>query len=278
MLMLHRPKWFARRPLPALARMTERRYSADRETWPMVRRGAWAVVAALGCVAGAWLTPLAMADDLPDSTPPPIANGPPGFRDIWEKSQGLRPKPSSDTSPVLIDKLGAKYNIPRNFLVYLPGALTYATLKITIPGFNPLTDETRACFEHRQADCEPLEIAIGSGYVPGRIAFERMSDLFRNKEPNKYPYGYDEYDVGDDNGRTEHYTKEIGANFIYFSCFVDKRTQDWSDKSTCTDHFFYKKTPLRFFIRRERIGLIPEIEAGVRHLMESFEVKGGEKP
>jgi hypothetical protein len=219
-----------------------------------------------------------MADDLPNSTPPPIANGSPGFRDIWEKSQGLRPKWSLDSSPVLIDVFGVKYDIPRNFLVYLPGPLTFPTLKITIPGFSPLTEETRACFEHRQANCEPLEITIGNGYVPGRVAFQRTSELFRNKELNKYPYGYDEYDIGPDNARGENYTKENGADFIYFTCFVDETTQDWMDKSTCDDHFFYKKTPLHFFIRRERIGLVPEIEAGVRHLMESFEVKGGEKP
>jgi hypothetical protein len=225
-----------------------------------------------------WLTPLAIADDLPSPTPPPVANSPLGFRDTWENSQGLRSKPSLDTSPVLIDVFGAKYNIPRNFLVYLPGPLTFPTLKITIPGFSPLTEETRACFEHRQANCEPVQITIGSGYVPGRIAFERMSELFLNKEPNKYPYGYNEYNIGPDNARCENYTKENGADFIYFTCFVDKMTQDWERKSTCNDHFFYKKTPLHFFIRRERIDLVPEIEAAVRHLMESFEVKGGEKP
>jgi hypothetical protein len=37
-----------------------------------------------------------------------------------------------------------------------------------------------------------------------------MSDLFRNKEPNKYPHGYDEYDVGPDNARIENYTQEDG--------------------------------------------------------------------
>jgi hypothetical protein len=231
----------------------------------------------LGCVAGTWLTPLAIADDVPSPTPPPIANSPPGFRDTWEKSQGLRSKPSLDSRPVLIDVFGAKYNIPRNFLAYLSSALTFPTLKITIPGFNPLTEETRACFEHRQADCEPVQITIGSGHVPGRVAFGRMSELFRNKEPNKYPYGYDEYDIGDDSGRTEVYTKENESDFIYFTCILFKTTdRDWSNKSVCDDHFFYKKTPLHFFIRRERIGLVPEIEAGARHLMESFEVKGGE--
>jgi hypothetical protein len=56
------------------------------------------------------------------------------------------------------------------------------------------------------------------------------------------------------------------------------RVRGKADRSICDDHFFYKATPLHFFIRRERIGLVPEIEAGVRSLMESFEVKGGEKP
>jgi hypothetical protein len=240
-------------------------------------RGAWAAVAALGCAAG-WFASTAMADDAENPAPPPIANGPPGFRDIWEKSQALRPKPSVDASPVLIDVSGAKYSIPRNFLVYLPSELTYATLKVTIPGFKPLTEETRACFEHRQASCEPIEVDIRNGAPENRVYFARESRSFRNKEPHAYPYGYDEYDIGPDNARIEIYTKSIGNDFIYFDCLVDKTTSDWEYKSTCDDHFDYKTTQLHFFIRREHIRLVPEIEASVRNLMESFDVTGGEKP
>jgi hypothetical protein len=259
--------------------MGEFRQASRGEIGTMGRRGAWGEVAALGWAAGLWLMPLAMADDAPNPAPPPIANGPPGFRDIWEKSQPLRAKSSLDTSPVLIDVFGTKYNIPRNFLVYLPSELTYATLKVTLPGFKPLTEETRPCFEHRQADCEPLEISIGDGYVPHRIAFERMAKYFRNNEAHEDKNGFSEYDIGSDNGRTEVYTKTIGSDFIYFTCFVDKTsTLDWSDNSVCDDHFDDKAIGLHFFIRRARIGLVPDIEASVRNLMESFDVTGGEKP
>jgi hypothetical protein len=226
--------------------MGEFRQASRGEIGTMGRRGAWGEVAALGWAAGLWLMPLAMADDAPNPAPPPIADGPPGFRDIWEKSQPLRAKSSLDTSPVLIDVFGTKYNIPRNFLVYLPSELTYATLKVTLPGFKPLTDETRPCFEHRQADCEPLEVVIGSGYVSQRVAFEREFRHFINKEPRQSSDGYDEYDIGPDNARIENYTRTIGDELVYFTCLVDKTEPGWSAKSICDDHFFYNKTPLHF--------------------------------
>jgi hypothetical protein len=158
---------------------------------------------------------------------------------------------------------------------------------VTIPGYKippflPQTEDIQDCFNSilkgEQAGCRSIEFSIQHPYtVTHRELLARSADGFRNKEPRKGPFGYDVYDIGPENARREVYTKEQdGASFL-FDCMIS-----YSDEGrrfgTCDDRFPLKDgNSVHFFFGLGQIGYIPEIESGIRDLMEKFRIKDIEK-
>jgi hypothetical protein len=198
----------------------------------------------------------------------------PPYREVWEKSQILNPKPSLDTTPVTVKIVSVVYRIPRNYLIYMEPMIP--TLKLTWPGLQPLTKESQRCFgsiaKSEQSGCTSFEFLLfGSrGPGPGGRAhtnaekFENFKKIFPNVTPRRGPFGYDIYDLGPEEARTEHYRKEDGD--IWFRC----------SSNVCDDWFrLNDMNHMQFFFRRPNIEQVPEIEARMRRIMADFASQEG---
>jgi hypothetical protein len=198
-------------------------------------------------------------------------------QDIWKKSQSLRPQPSTDTTPAVVKVGSNTYRIPRNYISYFD----ILTIRVTVPGykipaFEPLTGETHDCFgsilQGEKAGCESIEFNVEFPFISHQESFARFTPLFTSQDPRKGPFGYDVYDIGPENARREVYTKNHDGDFILFSClFVS------SDRhiAVCDDWFTLNDgNSVHFFFHLNQIGNIPDIEVGIRNLMEGFREKG----
>jgi len=188
--------------------------------------------------------------------------------------QDLRSIPSTDTRPIKV-KIGAvTYAIPRNYILY-PINGQPVVLQVTYPGFQPLTEETRPCIEHKiWRQCLPIQLRIELG--PHNNVM--MGNLLKNGQitlRSDHPLGYNIYEEGPENARIEIYRRELDNIFI--NCYLIPEND--APDSICED--FIDVDPqhsniIRIFIGRKNIGDIPEINEQVTKLINSF-VEAGEK-
>jgi hypothetical protein len=190
----------------------------------------------------------ALAEQVQGAAGPPNPDpfhGDGSMNETWRKSQILGSGLSADITPTPITLGNVTYLIPRNYIYnrYL------GTLKVTYPDFKPFNEETKDCFDAKiayQTGCRTIEIRLGPGGNTGRKALEtglNNMNLYRLKHeqapitPRKGPYGYDIYDFGPDDARSEEYFR-ADLN-IYFSCFI--HIVNGSRDATCDDTFALEK-------------------------------------
>ncbi len=199
-------------------------------------------------------------------------------QDGWPSPESLHAAPSTDTS-IVETKIGSvTYRIPRNYILY-PN-LGYPVLKVTFPGFEPLTEETRDCFDPKlqlaQNACTTLELRLHGGIGPDGLPFsnaKRFGNVLRNwmnfdPRPVKRvgPFGYDLYEVGRDSSQAEHYRKEAGD--VYFYCMIGEST---FESGVCNDTIFLEDgNSVAFFFQYDQIKNVEQIETDIRKLMASF--------
>jgi hypothetical protein len=138
----------------------------------------------------------------------------------------LNPKPSLDTTSVVIKVADVTYRIPRN---YLTTTGDIPTIRLAWPRLEPLKEDNRECFgsinQGNKAGCYFFEFHIlGSrGPGPGGRALtneEMFQNSIRSKSttPRDGPFGYQIYSIGPSNARIEIYRKTEGDR--YFVCFL----------------------------------------------------------
>jgi hypothetical protein len=197
--------------------------------------------------------------------------------EVWKKSQSLRPRQSTDTTPVTVKVGDVTYKIPRN---YISMYFDFPQLKVTYPGFKPYTEETSGCFDRRleaSLGCTTLELNMRLSY-PNKPRFEnaiRAIPRFRERplSPRPGPYGYDIYDQGPDNARSEIYRSE--SEDIFFECgiFDNNGVRD----AVCDDAVSLSDgNAVRFRFRLKQISELRNFEAGIRQMMLGF-VQGDDK-
>jgi hypothetical protein len=165
------------------------------------------------------------------------------YDEIKKRSQIFESKPSFDTAPVVVQIVDVTYRIPRNYLSKLPPAIP--AVKVTFPGFRPLTEETRDCFDakwqHQNPGiCTAFEfLLLGSrGPAPGGRAYtaaERLENFKKNIPggvQRRGPYGYDIYEIGPEEARIQRYRKIEGD--ILLTCFGN---DDGTGSGVCDDTF-----------------------------------------
>lgn len=198
---------------------------------------------------------------------------------IWQKSQSLRPKPSTDTTPVTIKVAAVTYRIPRNYLIFMGEV---PILKVTWPGLRPLTEKTRKCFgsilQSRLVGCTSIKFILHGSGGPVLNNVEALQNLLKSRKPTvkrQGPFGYTVYETGPKGARIETYAKPIGASsMILFDCLMSQG--DSSKHAICNDWFKLNDNNwIHFVLRYSQRMSTAEIEAGMRTLMESFRVKGG---
>jgi hypothetical protein len=197
------------------------------------------------------------------------------IEEIWKKSQSLRSEPSTDTTPVTAKVGEIVYSIPRN---YIPSALDFPVLKVTYPGFKPLTDETRGCFDPKvrtSLGCTTLELHVrfSDSHYRGYDRLIRATTPDHSMPaPRPGPYGYEIFDLGPENARTEIYQSK--AENIFFSCMI-------FDNNGIRDAVCEDLLPLsdgnviRFFFNLKQISELRDFESGIRQLMSKL--RTGEK-
>lgn len=192
--------------------------------------------------------------------------------DIWRKSQSLRPQPSMDTTPVSVKVGSISYNIPRNYIWNLH--FTFPVLKVTYPGFRPLTEETRGCFDPKRAEpgCTTLELNMRLA-LPNSRRFENLMKLVPSEQkesPRRNVDGYEVYDLGPKDARQEIYR----GDDVGFICKIfdnnGKRDGVCDDAVSLVDG-----NAVWFFFHPNQIGEVRKIESGVRQLMSQFKAGAG---
>jgi hypothetical protein len=195
------------------------------------------------------------------------------FEEIWKKSQSLRPEPSTDTTPVAVKIGEVSYSIPRNYILNLH--LGFPVLKVTYPGFNPLTEETSGCFDRKlqaKLGCTALELRLAQGKsLPNETQFENLLKLVPSNQklsPRRSADGYLVYDLGPENARTEIYRSE--SEDIFFTCIIfdNNGVRD----AVCDDAVSVADgNTVKFFFSLNQIGHLRDFEAGIRQLMSHFQ-------
>ncbi len=91
-----------------------------------------------------------------------------------------------------------------------------ASLKITVPDFKPLSEETRACFEHK-SPCRLQAFDVNNGVLDGDTIINRL--ISNHEVPYRHKIttlGYDLYTIGPGNARIENYIKHVDGRTILF--------------------------------------------------------------
>jgi len=200
--------------------------------------------------------------------------------EIRRQSEIFEPRTSFDTTPVTVNVAYITYRIPRNYLTHLEPAIP--TLRVTYPGFKPLTEETRDCFDPKwrvqHPECTVIEFRLlGSrGPGPGGWAITN-SDRFANfmrglpvREKGRL-YDYSVYEIGPNEAIISIYRRIEGD--IYFSCQFSKDS-DRTKGGVCNDMFrLNDMNHVQFYFQAPLIKAIPEVETRIRELLASFVVE-----
>jgi hypothetical protein len=244
------------------------RFAPLRATAPWIGGRTRAVGLAVVFLAAAFLNDCRSLIRAQSSTQAPVTST---IDEVWKKSQSLRPRQSTDTTPVTVKVGDVTYKIPRN---YISMYFDFPQLKVTYPGFKPFTEETSGCFDRRleaSLGCTTLELNMRLSF-PNKPRFEnaiKPAPPFREKplSPRPGPYGYDIYDQGPDNARSEIYRSE--SEDIFFTCGVHDNNGVRS--GVCDDAVSLPDgNAVRFFFYLRQVGELRNFEAGIRQLMSGF--------
>lgn len=188
--------------------------------------------------------------------------------------QDLRSVPSTDTRPINI-KIGlVTYAIPRNYLYYSISGLP-VTLRVTYPGLQPLTEETRPCMEHKiWQTCLPIELNLDYiGNNKWMIEKTKHDAMLSHRQQNIY--GYDVYEVGPDNSKSEYLFDELDN--VYLRC-ITVIVGDAAPADDCLNFIDVDQqnginvTKVVMFVKRKHISEIRKLDRDVQALINGFYV------
>ncbi|WP_400770199.1 hypothetical protein [Methylosinus sporium] len=261
---------------------------------------AFNAVAGFSAVIGLSLSVCAQTTYAPQlpSHAPKTAHPPLIDREMQKAIIDAIPRPSFDTTPVILKVRNATYRIPRN---YLSDLSSIPVVKVTVPGpgftvpaFQPLTEANQACFGSLQrgwdAGCQSDEFILGSGKtgLSAEKQFEWAMQHVANKTPLQGPFGYEFYDNGVDKlskdeklapvPRHQYYAKYHNDHMVFFECLIDYKligSETTKHIIFCEDNFkLYDGTFVLLRTSEGQLGYIPEIEDAIRKLMASFKIEG----
>jgi hypothetical protein len=207
-----------------------------------------------------------------------------GRAEMQNAMRSLAPHPSIDTYLVEFSVGGINYRIPRNYLTTMDnwngGPQPLVTLTINLSNMKPFSKESFDCFTSKATErppgCEPFSFRINAPGGPSADeVLERGRDSFHSQTPMLGPFGFEEYESGPTNARTEWYKKtENGRTRLYRCHFVGDTSERHglclpvSDAATTG-------AEIKFFFSPAHLGDITEIDANLRKLVEGFTVQPG---
>ena len=189
--------------------------------------------------------------------------------------------PPTDTKIFTVHVGDSSYEIPRNYIREIIGDII--VIRVTYPGFRPLTEETRGCLEKKKSGsqsstCIPLDFRIRERGERTGLGFSRaqmLENILRHNpdvRPRRDPAGYSIYDLGPDNARIEEFKRE--KDDLYFQCIIGK-TDDYKS-SICDDSLsLFDGNVAKFFFPYDLKNNVADIELGIRQLMKTLSTEGG---
>ena len=235
---------------------------------------------------------LAASTFAPPGEPMPSANPPKPKQDLNSIKRPLEvfnDRPSNDPTVIYFDKGKPKYRIPRNYIVNRGNWNNDATniflsLKVTFPGFKPLTEETRDCLTrpplYWPKGCMPIQfwtvVNAHSSEKPYVLTdeqkFKNASKLFRSQTPKPGPDGFEMFETGQDNVYIESYHKKLTDRSIYISCILSDH--NGKRDATCDDSFspLPNGGGLSYRFHLNQMEHAEEIDTGLRNLLKSFTI------
>jgi len=233
-----------------------------------------------------------------------------GTSSSYEELKGPNEKRSMDTTPIYFDMGTFKYKIPRNYIV---SVLTddpndnevWVTIKVTYPGFEPLTEKTKDCLSqpplYLPKNCYPVTFWIRTGkkfgdkskklVINGKTItdvdewhFNNKRDLFRSQTPKPGPAGFEMYETGRYSVQSETYRKKSALHTILIDCYVagvmdkngiEKQVIDINLRSCDNLHSpLPQGGDVSYRIQRKQLKDAEQIDTGIRKLLNSFIIKG----
>jgi hypothetical protein len=219
-----------------------------------------------------------------------------------DKPAELSPGASLASTPVEFSIAGTVYRVPRNYLITMSnwaGApQEFVAMRVNGPHLTPLTDATRQCLSGdpfalsaeimirpaSRTECMPFlfDIADPDGRevsgVTAEQEFEKIRPLAQSQEALVGPSGFEKYEFVLDDARMEAYRKVEGGRMLLYVCAVsddhgrhDGVCRPIGDRPTTG-------AELNFVFSLSMLGVIEEIDANLRRLVDGFAVKRGHQP
>jgi hypothetical protein len=175
-----------------------------------------------------------------------------------------------------------QYGIPRNYIALMDhwngGAQTLVRLKVTFPGFEPLTKKTAQCLSlspaFRPTSCTPVAFVLRSGSAyepPDDVRFNNASSLFHSQLPLAGPYGFDLYETGPTDARIQTYRMDTPQHMLVINCF--RSSKDEAQLSVChTESRLQSGNVLAYFLYSDQLKDAERIDTGIRELVRRFQL------
>lgn len=181
---------------------------------------------------------------------------------------------SMDTTPIEIELAGSRYRIPRNYLFqaenWKGGPQELVSIRVVYPGFKPFRPDTKDCMLRlNKARCRVYDVVILNKFPASEEGFDNLQKLFRKPYPKQGPYGYEVFEIGPEEARTEYYRQTSDRGQMIFDCDLNKKTEI----DAICHHVAHASTGAAlsyFFMRNGGLSDAAEVDLGLRNLIDSF--------
>jgi hypothetical protein len=188
-------------------------------------------------------------------------------------------RPSTDTTPISFDVGGIRYTAPRNYIVWMDnwrgGPQHLVGFRVTFPGFESFTEKTRDCMTappaRRPIGCVPVEFFLRNarGELTDDQKFDNARKLFRSQVPLEGPAGFELYETGPIDARTNTYRKVTPEHTLMIYCFL--HSSDGLRRSVCnSDSLLPNGNSLEYHLNGDQLRVAEQIDTGIRKLAHSF--------
>lgn len=132
---------------------------------------------------------------------------------------------SMDEAPVEFKLNGYQYKIPRNFLINMSNwsggeQEDGVSIRFVYPGLKPYSKDTASCLLHK-TKCRIYTVYMTSAHFSSE---DTLTNLITNSAIRKTkatgPYGFELFEIGPPNARTNIYRKSEYGSPILFDCLI----------------------------------------------------------
>jgi hypothetical protein len=212
------------------------------------------------------------------------------------------PGVSLATTPVEFSIAGTVYRVPRNYLITMSnwagGRQEFVAMRVDGSHLTPLTEATRHCLSGDpfarsteimikpalRTGCMPFQFNLAdpdgreANGVTAEQEFEKIRSLAQSRGALVGPSSFEKYEFTLNDARMEAYRKVEAGRMLLYVCAVsdghgrrDGVCRPIGDRPTTG-------TELNFVFSLSMLGVIEEIDANLRRLVDGFAVKHGHQP